>query len=153
MAENAQPIGRAAPRAAPARTNRRAVTGPLPATRLGPEGGCSPALSQSASGRRRRRRLWLPRLPEALPVRRSVCHAISQSRCQPAARGDSPSCQTPNYGRQSVRHHIFNPKQAMTPQVDYRHTQLLRQSPDSNQTMGHSPRPPPHQTPAPHSRC
>lgn len=30
MAENAQPIGHTAPGAVPARTNRRAVTGPLP---------------------------------------------------------------------------------------------------------------------------
>lgn len=113
MAENAQPIGRAAPRAAPARTNRRAVTGPLPATPLGPEGGCSPALSQSASGRRRRRQL---RLPEALPVRRSVCHAVSQSRCQPAARGILRPVRPPiTTVSQSSPH--FNPKQTVTPKM------------------------------------
>lgn len=112
MAENAQPItGCTAQRAAPARTKPASRDGTLPATRLGPEGGYCQCFASASGGRPRQQgRL---RLPEALPVRRSVCHAVSQSRCQ-RSRKDSPLCQDPQLPPSVSPSPDFNPKQSVT---------------------------------------
>lgn len=73
-----------------------------------PEGGCSPVFCESASGGGRGSK-GAEVAGEALPVRRSVCHAVSQSRCQLAAKGDSPSCQTPQLPPSVSPSPDFNP--------------------------------------------
>lgn len=119
------------------------MTGPLPATLLGPEGGGSPALSQSASGRRRRRRRQL-RLLEALPVRWCICPGVSQSHCQPDGRGRFSILSDPQLPRQSIQQHMLTPSKpwilGWTNAVNAQSSNLNRtRGPSSQSTVSSAP--------------